>query len=194
MREEDSGREFEKALAQYAAVEPREDLEQRVLANLRREETRDGRFEWWRWTAAAFALTAVAAVWAIYLGQRPAPANVTPHIAGHNVAEAGGSVSVGEVRVTKMRDHSESRRVTVRTRQGHGREDERAGVGAAPRLAQFPAPEPLTEQEKLLIRFVEQNPDGAALFAEVRAKELQRESDDMSLPVDGTDLQQRQTY
>ena len=46
-------------------------------------------------------------------------------------------------------------------------------------MARFPAPEPLSEQEKLLVRYVEQSPKDAVLVAEAMNLESQRELDEM---------------
>ncbi|HTZ74275.1 MAG TPA: hypothetical protein VMB47_10175 [Candidatus Aquilonibacter sp.] len=190
MRDYDFDREIDEALARYAAVEPRKGFEQRVLANLQRADTRAERFRWRRLAVAAFVLTTVAAVLMISLAELSSRTNVTPEIAAQRPAGTGGSVLARGAALTKRQLHSESMPRTARAWHRRGREGVRAGIDAAPKLDQFPAPEPLTQQEKLLIQFVEQNPESAALFAELKAKELQRESDDMSAPVDGAGSQQ----
>ena len=84
--------ELDKALARYAAIEPRMGLEDRVLANLRAEPKLAPPHAWWRWTAvaalAAVLLVAFTFVWRS--GERrkdrdnvardpsPAPARATP--------------------------------------------------------------------------------------------------------------------
>jgi hypothetical protein len=174
MRKDDAERELDAALARYAAAEPREGLEQRVLANLRAQGARTAQFEWRRWGAVGFAVAGFAGL-AIWAGARhSAVVNVKPVVVKHEAAETGGSVSAAlaknESNLGRIQEHSHSSLVAK---------------GAEKRR---------TEQEKLLVQFVEQDPEGAALFAEVRAKELQRASDEMKLLGDGKDLQEGQTY
>jgi hypothetical protein len=197
MRKDDAERELDAALARYAAAEPREGLEQRVLANLRAQGARTAQFEWRRWGAVGFAVAGFAGL-AIWAGARhSAVVNVKPVVVKHEAAETGGSVSAAlaknESNLGRIQEHSHSSLV-AKGAEKRRRGVARASAEAAPKLAQFPAPEPLTEQEKLLVQFVEQDPEGAALFAEVRAKELQRASDEMKLLGDGKDLQEGQTY
>jgi hypothetical protein len=46
---------------------------------------------------------------------------------------------------------------------------------ALPKLDQFPSPQPLSEQEKLLASYVAAYPKQAALLAKLRTAELERE-------------------
>ena len=46
----------------------------------------------------------------------------------------------------------------------------------APKLEQFPSPQPLSEQEKILARYVNTYPEHAALIAQARTEELRRDS------------------
>ncbi len=186
----DFDREVEEALARYVAVEPREGLEQRVMANLRARAAGHGRLGWRPLTTAALAFTAVVVTLAICIGRGPARTNVSRGAGEHKLAGAGDSVFAVGSGVTKMQGYSGDAPATGNKRHLHRRERERAAVGAAPKLAEFPAPEPLTREEKLLIAFVERDPRDAALFTELSAKDLQRDADDMSLPVDETDSQQ----
>src|SRR5579875_3469186 len=101
MREHDIERELDAALAKYAAVEPRDGFEQRVLANLRAQDTRATRFAWRRLAAAGFVLAAVA-VLAVVVGERhPAMVNVKPlaihretPIAGDFASNAGAATEL----------------------------------------------------------------------------------------------------
>ena len=54
---EDLNRALDSALARYRAVEPREGLEERILANVRAADTRSMQRTWWHWgfTAALAA-------------------------------------------------------------------------------------------------------------------------------------------
>ena|SRR5690348_1091049 len=193
MHEHDIEGELDAALARYAAVEPRGGLEQRVLANLRARRTRATRFTWERWVAALFAAASLAAL-LILIGERHATVlNVKPVIVQHEVATTSGSAST-DSSIESAQEQTQKRVTTGSSERARNRQVARAKAKPVPKLAQFPAPEPLTEQEKLLIQFVDQDPQGAALFAEVRARELQRESDEIEPLGEGIRSQQGQTY
>jgi hypothetical protein len=52
-------------------------------------------------------------------------------------------------------------------------------VGAnSPKLDQFPSPQPLSEQEKILASYVNQFPDHAALLAQARMEMLRRDREE----------------
>lgn len=205
MQEENLEQELDAALARYADSEPREGLEQRVLASLRAQRSKDGqRWKSWRaWSAVGLASVAVAGLlmWAAETGltrkagtsrQRIEREVATTQMASPELRAQGNPRF--QAAVSKSMGSAE--RVMAYGRRP-SRTPERAASASRktmPRLAQFPAPEPLTEQERLLTRFVEQSPEEAALFAEVRAKELQREADEASPLGDKPDSQQNQTY
>jgi hypothetical protein len=172
MRDHDFERELDAALAKYGAAEPRAGLEQRVLANLRTERASDVRRSWLR---PAGALATAVVIAAILLGWRVhSRTNVTAvPVAAQQAArpsEAGKVTDAVNGRGERLIARRTTKRGTVR------REAESA---ALPRLDQFPAPEPLSEQEKLLIRFVTDDPREAALVAQATAEEMQQESDAM---------------
>lgn len=198
MREHDVEREMDAALSRYAAVEPRDGLEQRVLANLREQPPVATRFSWARWVAAGFAAASLAAL-LILIGERHATVvNVKPVIVQDESAKASGfpygATASTNSSIESAQVQSQRRLTTVSARRPRNKQVAQANAEPTPKLAQFPAPEPLTEQEKLLIQFVQYDPAGAALFAEVRAKELQRSSDEMQPPGNETDLQEGRTY
>ena len=58
---DDLGHDLDAVLAKYAAAEPRAGLEERILANLRAEQTHGPDRTWWRW-AIAGALAVVVVV------------------------------------------------------------------------------------------------------------------------------------
>jgi hypothetical protein len=49
-------------------------------------------------------------------------------------------------------------------------------AASAPKLDQFPSPQPLSEQEKILAHYVTNYPQHAALIAQARTDELRRDS------------------
>src|SRR5229473_8420089 len=171
-------RQLDAALAKYSAVEPRTGLEERVLAslrlaNLRIEQQRSARRSWWRWPVvaaltAAIALT-VSLVWRLAESthritvQHP-PALAQTNAAGTQVANNGRSGSIP------------SPLKPVRTLKQHTVSHAATAVAFAPKLDQFPSPQPLSEQETILARYVTRFPEHAALYAQARTEELQRDS------------------
>lgn len=146
-------------LARYSA-EPRPGLESRLLAGLSRPA---GPRPWlwldWRW-AGALATAAVALVIVIFFFRQPQAPEVPPQTATSSsvpVAPATAAPSPEAVRppVAKMT----TRRATPRVEQARAE---------APRLATFPAPAPLSEQERLLLFFTRQVPQEAVLMAQAR--------------------------
>jgi hypothetical protein len=149
------------ALAKYAAVEPRAGLGDRVLANLRIEQARMPVRAWWRWSVAgalaAVVFVALALAWRPF---KPSPASVENHsselqmggypaikpsVDGPNVARAAATSA--KVRVVARRQHPSSM------------------ASNQPKLDQFPSPQPLSEQEKLLQNYVARYPEHAVLVA-----------------------------
>ena len=171
-------RQLDAALAKYAAVEPRTGLEERVLAslrlaNLRIDQQHAARRSWWRWPAvaaltAAIALT-VSLVWRSAESthritvQHP-PALAQTNAAGTQVANDGRSGSIP------------SPLKPVRTLKQHTVSHAATAVAFAPKLDQFPSPQPLSEQETILARYVTRFPEHAALIAQARTEELRRDS------------------
>jgi hypothetical protein len=47
-----------------------------------------------------------------------------------------------------------------------------------PKLAQFPSPQPLSEQEQILVSYVAKYPESAALVAQARAEALRRDREE----------------
>ena len=174
MREENFERELDAALAKYAAAEPRDGLEQRVLANLRAQNAQASRYGWRRWAAGGFAVASLA-VLLIWAGERnSAPVNI-----GSRTTQDGVAWTIARVPAATATPSGHNG-LTHRTRQSDLTErNARESGDSLPKLAQFPAPEPLSEQEKLLVRYVEQSPQDAALVAEAMNLEKQRELDEM---------------
>jgi hypothetical protein len=197
MQDENSerDRELDAALARYAAVEPRAGLEQRVLANLRAERQLHAARGSRRWRA--FAALAVAASMAVVSVSLLTKSKV------FNPATASGSASREGVANGSRPAVLESGSLHERAQStGHAKGAVANHLGAnelrqtetaaevAPKLEQFPAPEPLSEQEKLLVRFVEDDPQEAALVAEARAEQLQHEDEEMKKVGEGAEQAQ----
>jgi hypothetical protein len=158
------------ALKEYGAVEPRPGLENRIMANLRgasKQETA----RTWRWWPV---LVAVASMWvigtavllktrphssasALTTGTRPAAPAATPE------PKASGSQALV---LTASRPHRPERQV----------------LAAAPRLEHFPSLQPLSEQEELLARYIEQYPHEAVVVARAQTELMKQEMIELELP------------
>jgi len=160
-------RELDAALARYAAVEPRAGLEARVLANLQaeRELSTDGRWGWKPVMALAAAVMILAAVLVWISGRRTQvvrhePA-ATPHTQvasnGENGLERPPTLAVTKKAISHSAQHAHRLARTV------------------PKLEQFPSPQPLSEQEKMLANYVAKDPEHAVLMARARMEALHRD-------------------
>lgn len=170
------GRELDAALAKYAAVEPRAGIEQRILASLRAEQKQSSVRPWWGWPAVAALAVVVVALLLVVKVEKPA-SNLTAHQSPTATLPAKGKTlaGVGNLRgaaspATELGTVSGRRR--PRGAHLHSREDENA-VG--PKLDVFPSPQPLSEQEKMLVAYVAQHSRQAVLIARARMAELKED-------------------
>lgn len=166
-------RELEAALAQYATVEPRAGLEQRVLTNLQAEREKIASRSWWRWPltlALAAAVTIAVGVSLTWRSAKTSP--VVSVVRPPTSVQSGGQVGpilAGEVRNPPPLISSARRHETNRDRR------RQPTVAAGPKLEQFPSPQPMSEQEKILASYVAQYPEHAALIAEARTEALRKD-------------------
>jgi len=186
----DRDRELDSLLKTFADVEPRAGLEQRVLANLRANR-HAGTAPKMRRGAVLAIVAVIAAIvfassgWLVKMrrtdsgmGQAPAlPAFISdrPQLPGSEQTE-------GARRVTEGAAPNRQAKAGIHRLAGNVRVPTPADADIAPKLAQFPAPEPLSEQETLLVRFVQYDPQEAELVAQERAEESQREAEEMKEP------------
>jgi hypothetical protein len=165
-------RKLDAALARYAAIEPRTGLEERILANLRAERARKvGRASWhWSFAAAAAVIFMGLILWKFERPSQPLTAN-HPAANQHNLADTalpqlanGESVkSWSQPSPRKNREHFVRLRVVKNT---------------APKLNQFPSPEPLSVQEMMLASYVAEYPGRAVLVAQAQAEDLRRDREE----------------
>jgi len=178
---------LDRALRRYAAVEPRIGLEERLLANLRaRQKHAPAGVGWqWRWAAGAGAVAvlvlALSLTWRI--GKPPLGNSIDPRIS------QGGRDS--QMTNPASQPHLSARALpSLHTPAGHRPRRSTAAVRIAPHLEQFPSPQPLSEQEKILARYVATYPEHAALVAEARAEALRRDAvEEMREPASEQKLQ-----
>jgi hypothetical protein len=207
MQDENSerDRELDAALARYAAVEPRPGLEQRVLANLRAGQQLHAARGWRAWRAlAALAVACSIAVISASLLTKSKVFNLATAPVGGSRGDATNESRVAvAARGDTGKPASEGGRLPERVRSTERERDGVANHGGvaelrqtetgdevAPKLERFPAPEPLSEQEKLLVRFVEDDPQEAALVAEARAEQFKLEDERMKELREGTEQAQ----
>ena len=166
-------RELDAALAQYGAVEPRAGLEQRVLTNLQAEREKIASRAWWRWPVTVILAAAVTIAVGVSLTWRSAQTSPVVSVDRRPTrAPSGGQngpLLAGDVRNPPPVISSARRNQTNRARR------RRPTVAAGPKLEQFPSPQPMSEQEKILARYVAQYPEHAALIAEARTEALRKD-------------------
>jgi hypothetical protein len=166
-------RELDAALAQYGAVEPRAGLERRVLTNLQAEREKIASRSWWRWpaTAALAAAVTIAVGGSLMWRSAKTPPVVSRDRPPTSVESGGqgGPILAGDARNSPPLISSARRNQTNRDRR------RQPTVAAGPKLEQFPSPQPMSEQEKILAIYVAQYPEHAALIAEARTEALKKD-------------------
>jgi hypothetical protein len=165
-------RVLDAVLAKYAEAEPRAGLEARVLANLRAERARVEDRTWWRWGLAAAALAVVVVTVALaWRSGRPSPPVVRSHPSAptHVSKEPKKQVASNGVG-NGVRPPRPGTAPTV-TASPNGP----IAIAQHPKLGQFPSPQPLSEQEKILQNYVAKYPEQAVLVARARSEELRRD-------------------
>jgi hypothetical protein len=159
---DDLDRLIDTALSRFGAVEERRGLEERILANLRDQKS-TVQPQWWAWSLpfAAVAMVIVGILWHFAgwtqpsIANQPAPQQRTiksaipPH-ANDRVARNAAPV----------RKHVVLKTVVKKTN---------------PKLDQFPSPRPMSEQERILAMYINQDPEHAALIAEARMEALRQD-------------------
>jgi hypothetical protein len=178
-------RELDAALAKYAAIEPRAGLEDRVLANLRSERERAAARVWWRWPAlgaAAAVVLVVAAVTLMWKQGAGRAGNPAPDITAHQPAAAGQ----GEKRPAMQAATNDvgvpvhpAVPAVVERAAKHAVRPAQVMVADGPRLDQFPSPRPLSDEEKLLVRYVREFPQDAVMIARAQ-EESEKEMDQLN--------------
>jgi hypothetical protein len=162
------------ALKQYGEAEPRTGLEGRVLASLQaqREQVLERR-NWWPTMAGIAAMVLLGT--AIFIVRNNAVKD-DRRVKREAFVERGDTASVQSVDPAKSATpglrNAVRRKLTTRVKEA-----------AEPRLAQFPAPQPLSEQERILANYVVQFHEEAVLVARAQAEiqkqdesEMQRDS------------------
>ncbi len=147
---------LDRALAKYAAVEPRAGLEGRILANLAAQRATSNR-AWWAWglaaALAAIVLVAIAIPWRE--GRTTTPILVEQKSAPGQSPQAITTAAAG---------HAPARVVPIH------KAVKRAQIPANPKLDVFPSPRPLSKQEEMLANYVDRFHHEAVLVARARSE------------------------
>ena len=168
---DDLDRTLDAALAKYASVQPREGLEERILANLRSHDTRAAEPTWWNWrfVAALAAVLMIAAV-VVWRWNKPTLPPVATHPQTLKPAPVAPELAHGDENNAPPRKPLQHR--------APRRRPEREIMVAGPKLDVFPTPLPLSEQEKILATYVARYPEHAALVAVARMDSLRQEAEE----------------
>lgn len=173
------GRVLDAALSKYADVEPRPGLEDRVLANLRTEHAQVSDRTWWHWSLvgamAAVLVVSLAVAWRsgkpsqpLVAIHRPEAAQAAKEPTPQVVSNDGGN----GVRPAAL---DPARKIVAH------RPHPPVTITAQPKLDQFPSPQPPSQQELALRRYVSQFPQEATLIARAQEeyeKEIQQQMKD----------------
>jgi hypothetical protein len=159
------------SLKQYGEAEPRPGLEGRVWANLRaeREPRPDGR---WIWAPGLGVLLAVMVSGGIFWARGPGARPETT--SGHRSTAVVPKEAPAPLATTQARSPADSAWLSSVPRRLARRST--AAVGDEPRLEQFPSPRPLSEQEEMLARYVQEETQEAKLVAKAQTEMLKKES------------------
>jgi hypothetical protein len=165
-------RELDAALAKFTAVGPRTGLEDRILANLRAEQKRAMEHSRWRWPVmAALAVVIVVSVSIVWRSGKSAPNTaayipITAESAGQSATQVANNNGSGSIRPHEM---GSGRRLKS------GAVHPATVVAPVPKLEHFPSPQPLSDQEAILVRYITNYPQHAALIAQARTEALSRD-------------------
>ncbi|HYA62189.1 MAG TPA: hypothetical protein VED66_03250 [Candidatus Sulfotelmatobacter sp.] len=161
---DDLDRVLDAALAKYAALEPRAGLEQRILAGLRTAPQSAVRV-WWSWAPAAGAAAVVIVAMALaWRSGTTRPPEITKHPqAGAPTVPAGPQIAQHDGNFVGRPTNGSVRKAAPRWPTAA------EVVAAVPRLDVFPSPQPPSDEELALARYVRNFPADARVVAEAQA-------------------------
>ncbi len=141
---------IDRALSAYSSAEPLAGLDERVLNRIYTAEAGRRQFRPWQWTLAVVALAAIVVV-AIALWPRHVPATK-------------GAAFVAGILPPSRREPRLAPKRAVRIAVGRA-----PSPKSYPKQEQFPAPAPITAEERALLAFVEHHPaEARQVFADLR--------------------------
>lgn len=179
-KERDIDQWLESALRQYSQAEPRAGLEGRVLANLQVERNRAAApSRWWLalGTATAAAVAIAVAVWVWQSSHEMRPRNTAVILTTAQQEDVRESIKTGPVpKISHAAVSTPARQVAKHNPASNPVRG--LAVATTPKLEQFPSPQPLSEQEQILMNYVARDPENAALIAQAQAEELERDREE----------------
>jgi hypothetical protein len=169
--------ELDAALAKYATAEPRTGLEERILATLRAEREHAVAKAWWRWPALGVTAAAVIVVALFLVWRSGKPAHdITAHQPAVRADKQTETHIAANDAVNPVRPAEPAVTTTPVRRSIHRPQ---VAVASEPRLDHFPSPRPLSDEEKLLVRYVQDFPQEAVMIAKAQA-DFEREMENPS--------------
>ncbi len=158
------------ALAKCTAVEPRTGLEERILANLSAERTKEVLGAWWRWrragALAAIVIVVIALAWRQDrsahppIGIHPSTTEQIRRAANPPTTNASGRL----VEPVPLRAPHSGNAIALRKRALRAH----VVAQADPKLDVFPSPQPLSEEELALAQYVRNFPSDAKQVAQAQ--------------------------
>jgi len=182
---------LDNTLKEYHAAEPRPGLEGRVLATVRAQARRPTAGQWSWWPAAIACAVLLLSVTTVFLARmrHPDPTSTTKH----SPVDSAPRQEPDKVIVNVNPPSSGLAQRIQSARSGQTA----AAVATLPdrtpsnpsRSAQFPSPQPLSDQEVMLARYVTQFPREAALTATAETELLAQEEIEREMHL-GTEVSQ----
>jgi hypothetical protein len=161
------------ALSKYTAVAPRAGLEERVLANLQAEREKVQRSAAWHWSVAVgFAVVIIVAA---TLALR-SPKSRHTHIADHPPTATQAPKESEPQFVSNSWNTASTNTAGPYRKKIHPHA--KVAKAAPPKLDQFPSPQPLSEQEKILAGYVASYPEHAQLVVQARLEALRKDQEE----------------
>jgi hypothetical protein len=152
------------SLARYSSVTPRPGLEGRILANAKAAKARRTWFVWAGWLAAGAAAGLIA------LGILNFRHRLTIPAPPKSVEVVKPGTGLGLVAV----EPSKQARAPRKPMTQRARPITSVVVRAEVRQAVFPSPEPMTSEEKLLVKFVDKTPTEVLLASAPETQTIQK--------------------
>jgi hypothetical protein len=161
--------QIDAALANYVAVQPRAGLEERILAHLRAQGKPSVSLVWWPWAGVVAAAILIAAL-LLWKLERPGDQRMVRH---QPSLQQGTRPQVAAHPALPKIEQPAVRALVPRSRRSIA--PETAEIAVEPKLDQFPSPQPLTREEKMLVEYVERYYDEAVLIARARDEQIQQD-------------------
>jgi len=155
------------ALSKYAVVEARAGLEERVLANLRAQRGQTPAYAWLGWAAAAaLALVIIVVASLLWSAGKPHLVNAPQLV----MQQAVGDIQIASHPVLPPQNTGSIRK-SAKNRTPHST----TAATTPPRLSQFPSPEAMSDQEKMLADYAAEFQEQAVLIARFNEEDLRRD-------------------